>query len=91
MTRRKDELIQTNKHILEEIQKVRVKMIDSAEKNGFIDESTIRYSQELDQLIFEYQSKIHINPPEQKEKKYVLNKMIVVWPKSLLASVNLLH
>ena len=83
-------MFQTNKPILEEIQKVRVKMIDSAQKNGLSDENTIRCSQELDQLIFEYQNKIHIRPQEQKEKKQVLNKMLVVWSKSLLASVSLL-
>lgn len=77
--------------MLEEIQKIRVKMIDSAEKNGLTNELTIQYSQELDQLIYQYQRTNQTMPKEQKEIKFVYNKMVLVWPKSLLRGVSLLH
>jgi stage 0 sporulation regulatory protein len=80
-----------NKQMLEEIQKIRVKMIDSAEKNGLTNELTIKYSQELDQLIYQYQRTNQTRSKEQKEIKFVYNKMVLVWPKSLLAGVSLFH
>jgi stage 0 sporulation regulatory protein len=80
-----------NEQMLEEIQKIRVKMIDSAEKNGLTNELTIHYSQELDQLIYQYQRFNQRRPKEKKEIRFVFNKMVLVWPKSLLAGFNLLH
>ncbi|GIN61299.1 hypothetical protein J27TS8_12920 [Robertmurraya siralis] len=41
--------------MLDEIQKKREKMIETANRKGFTNDDTIRYSQELDQLIYEYQ------------------------------------
>ena len=64
--------------MLEEIQKARVKMIDSAEKNGFLDECTIRYSQELDQLIYRYHRMNQNRPKEHKKIKRVGNKVTIV-------------
>ena len=40
--------------ILDEIQKKREIMIDLAQKNGFTSDDTIKCSQELDQLIYQY-------------------------------------
>lgn len=77
--------------MLEEIQRMRLKMIDSAEKNGLTDEGTIRYSQELDQLIYQYQRIMQISSNHQQEVKFIFGQMILVWPKSLVKSVNLLH
>ncbi|WP_231689582.1 aspartyl-phosphate phosphatase Spo0E family protein [Bacillus sp. FJAT-27245] len=41
--------------LLDEIKKKRKVMIDSANENGFTNERTIKYSQELDELIAVYQ------------------------------------
>ncbi|WP_245959314.1 aspartyl-phosphate phosphatase Spo0E family protein [Neobacillus piezotolerans] len=40
---------------MDEIQRKRKVMIESAKENGFTDEMTIQYSQELDELIVAYQ------------------------------------
>lgn len=77
--------------MLEEIQRMRIKMIDSAEKHGLTNEDTIRYSQELDQLIYQYQRMIQNNPKGQAELLFVFGKMTRVWPKSLVESLNILQ
>lgn len=41
--------------LMDEIKRKRKVMIDSANENGFTNERTIQYSQELDDLIFTYQ------------------------------------
>lgn len=47
--------MQENIRILDEIQKKREKMIEAANRNGMTNDDTIRASQELDKLIYEYQ------------------------------------
>lgn len=41
--------------LMDEIKRKRKVMIDSANENGYTNERTIQYSQELDDLIFTYQ------------------------------------
>jgi stage 0 sporulation regulatory protein len=59
----------------------RAMMIDCANTNGFTSEETIKYSQELDILINEYQkASQHFSRPNE-EIKPAFNQMIMVWPK----------
>jgi len=44
-----------NKEIFEEIQRKRMLMIETAREKGLTNDETIRHSQELDRLIYEYQ------------------------------------
>lgn len=57
-----------------EIQHKREKMIECAIVNGFTNDNTIRFSQELDKLIVEYQRSV------QKDlyKSYVANKQLAI-------------
>jgi stage 0 sporulation regulatory protein len=67
--------------ILTQIQEKRERMIDSAKKYGYTSECTIRCSEELDQLIFEYQREKQ-NDKKQKKKikiKFSLKLMIPTW------------
>jgi stage 0 sporulation regulatory protein len=65
--------------ILLQIQEKREKMIDSAKKFGFTDEYTIRCSQELDQLIYDYQCKIQkVKDSGEGDFPYIM----VAWPEN---------
>jgi stage 0 sporulation regulatory protein len=75
--------------MLEDIQKLRVKMIDSAQKNGLTSEITIQYSQELDQLIYKYQRMDQIRAKQPNEGKWTFIQRILMWPKSLIANVKM--
>jgi stage 0 sporulation regulatory protein len=67
--------------ILDEIKVKRAMMINCANAKGFTSEETIKYSQELDILINEYQkASQHFSRPNE-EIKLAFNQMIMVWPK----------
>jgi stage 0 sporulation regulatory protein len=64
--------------MLEAIKVKRESMINCATKKGFTCEETIRFSQELDVLINEYQKvTLHSN----EEVKIAFKQMIMIWPK----------
>ncbi|WP_237562810.1 aspartyl-phosphate phosphatase Spo0E family protein [Bacillus dakarensis] len=75
---------QNNEEMLEEIQKKREKMIESARKNGFTSVDTIRYSQELDRLIYDYQCTFQKANHHTQEVKIVFKQMMLIWPKALV-------
>ncbi|MDZ5470540.1 aspartyl-phosphate phosphatase Spo0E family protein [Bacillus sp. 31A1R] len=80
-------MCRNHNELLEEIQEKREKMINSAQKSGFTSEDTIRYSQELDKLIFEYQctfGKHNRRAEEVRELKYIYKHMMLIWPKALV-------
>ena len=67
--------------ILKAIKIKRTMMINCANTKGFTSEETIKYSQELDILINEYQkASQHFSRPNE-EIKLAFNQMIMVWPK----------
>ncbi|WP_141431376.1 aspartyl-phosphate phosphatase Spo0E family protein [Bacillus sp. 03113] len=72
-------MLDTNKIILNEIQNKREKMIECAQKQGFNSEETIRYSQELDWLIYLYQCSLHFESRKKEELKEMLKKFMLVW------------
>ncbi|WP_257959003.1 aspartyl-phosphate phosphatase Spo0E family protein [Bacillus sp. V3-13] len=75
-------MYQNGNKLLEEIQRKRQCMIESATRNGFTSEETIRCSEELDQLIYQYQIKIHKGEKGWEESRLPYKHMIV-WPKAL--------
>lgn len=67
--------------ILKAIKVKRAMMINCANKKGFTSDETIKYSQELDVLINEYQkASQHISRPNE-EVKFAFNQMVMIWPK----------
>jgi stage 0 sporulation regulatory protein len=65
--------------ILEEISNKRELMMDCANKNGFTYEETIRYSQELDELINKYQRICNHTSTTLEETRFSLKQMILGW------------
>jgi len=70
--------------MIEEIKAKRELMINSANKLGFTSEQTIKYSQELDELINHYQRVVGQSSKAKEEVKFAFKHMIMVWPKVLV-------
>jgi len=70
--------------MIEEIKVKRELMINSANKLGFTSEETIKYSQELDELINMYQKSIGQASRPNEEVKFHFKQMIMIWPKVLV-------
>jgi stage 0 sporulation regulatory protein len=70
--------------MIEEIKAKRELMINSAYSLGFTSEITIKYSQELDELINEYQKAMEGSSRPNDEIKFAFKQMIMVWPKILV-------
>ena len=59
----------------------RAMMINCANTQGFTSEETIKYSQELDILINEYQKASQQFSRPTEEVKFAFNQMTMIWPK----------
>ncbi|KOP81869.1 Spo0E family sporulation regulatory protein-aspartic acid phosphatase [Cytobacillus solani] len=70
--------------ILTQIQEKRERMIDSAKKYGYTSEYTIRCSEELDQLIYEYQQQKQNDKKQKKKIKFSLKLMITTCREKLI-------
>lgn len=70
--------------MIEEIKVKRELMINSATTLGFTSEETIKYSQELDELINEYHRIIGQASRQNEEVKIAFKQMLMVWPKVLV-------
>lgn len=66
--------------ILDEIQKKREKMIQTAKIKGYTNVDTIRYSQELDQLIYEYQCYSKRTNKQDVEIRVAFKQMMMILP-----------
>nr|WP_295970177.1 aspartyl-phosphate phosphatase Spo0E family protein [uncultured Bacillus sp.] len=64
--------------ILAEIQRKRDSMIELAQREGFTNFDTIKCSQELDQLIYLYQTVFAEKPVFEREKKRSMSYMLAV-------------
>lgn len=84
--RGKQKLYQGNRDLLKEINERKTRLYETARKKGLANDETIKHSQELDQLIFQYQRKTHKNPKRKEEKKTVLQHMMYMMP-AVLAKV----
>jgi stage 0 sporulation regulatory protein len=67
--------------ILNAIKVKRAMMINCANKKGFTSEETIKYSQELDVLINEYQKAAQQFSRPNEEVRFAFNQMVMIWPK----------
>ncbi|MGN7174681.1 transcriptional regulator [Paenibacillus sp. FSL R5-0490] len=70
--------------LLIEIQQKREKMIETARRNGMASQETVRCSQELDQLIFEYQCFIKREKEQKKRMRVSFRQMILSWKKAVV-------
>ncbi len=70
--------------MIEEIKAKRELMINSAYQLGFTSEETIKYSQELDELINKYQKACEQTHRKNEEVKFAFKQMIMIWPKVLV-------
>lgn len=73
-----ESFVKSEEQMMAEIKKKRKLMIETAIEKGFTNRETVRYSQELDRLLLEYQYK-------QKTKKQ--NLEIQFYQKSILFSL----
>lgn len=67
--------------MLEAIKVKRELMIKCANSKGFTCEETIKYSQELDVLINEYQKASKEFTKSNEEVKFAFKQMIMIWPR----------
>ncbi|WP_045515489.1 aspartyl-phosphate phosphatase Spo0E family protein [Neobacillus niacini] len=67
--------------MLNAIKVKRAMMINCANTKGFTSEETIKYSQELDVLINEYQKASQQFSRPTEEVKFAFNQMVMIWPK----------
>lgn len=74
----------SHNEMIEEIKAKRELMINSAYSLGFTSEVTIKYSQELDELINEYQKAMEVSCRPNDEIKFAFKQMIMVLPKVLV-------
>jgi stage 0 sporulation regulatory protein len=74
----------SHNEMIEEIKAKRELMINSAYSLGFTSEVTIKYSQELDELINEYQKVMEASSRPNDEIKFAFKQMIMVLPKVLV-------
>jgi stage 0 sporulation regulatory protein len=76
----------SNNHdeMIEEIKMKRELMINSAYTQGFTSEITLKYSQELDELINEYQKVMEQIQKPNDDIKFAFKQMIMIWPKVLV-------
>ncbi len=70
--------------MIEEIKAKRELMINSATTLGYTNPQTLKYSQELDELINHYQRLIRSSDKSNEEVKFAFKDMIMVWPKILV-------
>ncbi|MFL6555372.1 MAG: aspartyl-phosphate phosphatase Spo0E family protein [Bacillus sp. (in: firmicutes)] len=74
----------SHNEMIEEIKLKRELMINSANTRGFTSEVTIKYSQELDELINKYQKVMEQSSKPNDEIKFAFKQMIMIWPKVLV-------
>jgi stage 0 sporulation regulatory protein len=70
--------------LLTEIQQKREKMIETARKKGMASQETVLCSQELDQLIFEYQCAIKREKEQRNRMRVSFRQMILSLKKAVV-------
>lgn len=70
--------------MLEEIKVKREIMIECATRNGFTNEKTIKISQELDELINEYQRSFQVEAKPNENVGYAFIRIFMIWLKSFV-------
>jgi stage 0 sporulation regulatory protein len=70
--------------MIEQIRAKRELMINCANTLGYTSEETIKYSQELDELINDYHRVMGQASRPNEEVKIAFKQMIMIWPKVLV-------
>ncbi|HLO12783.1 MAG TPA: aspartyl-phosphate phosphatase Spo0E family protein [Pseudoneobacillus sp.] len=70
--------------MIEQIRAKRELMINCANTLGYTSEETIKYSQELDELINDYHRVMGQASRPNEEVKIAFKQMIMIWPKVLI-------
>jgi stage 0 sporulation regulatory protein len=70
--------------MLDEIKVKRELMINCANKHGYTSERTIKFSQELDELINAYQKVIGKSPRPNQEVIFSFKQMTLIRPKAMI-------
>jgi len=72
---------QSQRALLMEIDRMRERMVTSASESGYTSEETIRFSQDLDHLIFEYQTLCKEAEIQRQSGKLLFRQMILLTKK----------
>lgn len=80
LIRRKNEVQYDSSVMLKEIQKKREIMIETANMKGYTNDDTIRHSQELDQLIYDYQRYSKKMSIHDEQRGIVFQQMMLILP-----------
>ena len=71
-------MYQSQMALLKEINRIRERMVTSASETGYTSEETIRCSQDLDRLIFEYQTLCKEAEIQRQRGKLLFRQMILL-------------
>jgi stage 0 sporulation regulatory protein len=75
---------QSQRALLKEIDRMRERMVTSASDSGYTSEETIRFSQNLDHLIFEYQTLCKEAEIQRQRGKLLFRQMILLTKKQYI-------
>lgn len=79
-------MYQSKNALLKEIDRVRELMVAVALETGYTSEETIRRSQELDSLIYEYQTLCRETELQRQKTKVLFRQMILLTKKQYVLS-----
>ncbi|MEW8986936.1 MAG: aspartyl-phosphate phosphatase Spo0E family protein [Bacillus sp. (in: firmicutes)] len=79
-------MYQSQNALLKEIDRVRELMVASALETGYTSAETVRRSQELDTLIYEYQSLCRETELQRQKTKILFRQMILLTKKQYILS-----
>ncbi|WP_353049982.1 MULTISPECIES: aspartyl-phosphate phosphatase Spo0E family protein [unclassified Bacillus (in: firmicutes)] len=79
-------MYQSQNALLKEIDRVRELMVASALETGYTSAETVRRSQELDTLIYEYQSLCRETELQRKKTRILFRQMILLTKKQYILS-----
>ncbi|MCM3123540.1 aspartyl-phosphate phosphatase Spo0E family protein [Mesobacillus sp. AQ2] len=79
-------MYQTQNALLKEIDRVRELMITAALETGYTSNETVRHSQELDTLIYEYQALCKETEVQRQKTKILFRQIILLTKKQYILS-----
>lgn len=79
-------MYQSQMALLKQIDRMREQMLISASETGYTSQETIRCSQDLDRLIFEYQTLSKEADVQRKRGKLLFRQMILLTKKQYVLS-----
>ncbi|CAM3763030.1 aspartyl-phosphate phosphatase Spo0E family protein [Mesobacillus thioparans] len=79
-------MYQTQNALMGEIDRVREMMIAAAGETGYTSDETVRLSQELDTLIYEYQALCRETEVQRKKTRLLFRQIILLTKKQYILS-----